>query len=83
MGFIIGLKKAFDKQKEQNKDWGLVLVKDSQVVEAYENISFSKSINTNADFTGHMEVLKKGEKDGEDFSISDKIAKEEEIFLIQ
>lgn len=83
LGFIIGLKKAFDKQKEQNKDWGLVLVKDSQVVEAYENISFSKSINTNADFTGHMEVLKKGEKDGEDFSISDKIAKEEEIFLIQ
>lgn len=83
LGFIVGLKQSFDKQKEQNKGWGLVLVKDVQVVEAYENIEFSSGINTSAKFTGHEEVLRKGKQDGEEFSISDKIArKEEETQLI-
>lgn len=84
LGFIVGLKKAFDKQKAENQEWGLVLVKDVEVVKAYENINFKGSINTNTSFQGYGEAYKQGKEDGEKFSISDKIAEgdtEEQLAL--
>lgn len=77
MGFIAGLEKKFEEQKKVNQVWGLVLVKDSEVVKAYEQKEFKGSVNTSISFKGNTEVFKKGLKDGEKFSISDKIAEGE------
>lgn len=51
----------------------MVLVKDAEVVEAYSNIKFKGSINTNTSFKGYTEAYEKGKEDGEKFSISNKI----------
>lgn len=76
LGFIAGLKKKFDEQKKANQEWGLVLVKDKEVVEAHGQIKFKKTINTETKFQGYSDVFYKGREDGEKFSISDKIADE-------
>lgn len=81
LGFIEGLSNAFEKQKEANQEWGLVLVRDKEVVEAYEKKEFSRTINTNTKFQGFNEVYFQGVEDGENFSISDRIAGEEEKTL--
>lgn len=73
LGFIDGLKNMFEEQKRKNQEWGLVLVKDAEVVEAYSNIKFKGSINTNTSFKGYTEAYEKGKEDGEKFSISNKI----------
>ncbi|WP_243249034.1 MULTISPECIES: DUF2786 domain-containing protein [Clostridium] len=77
LGFIKGLNKMFEEQKRSNQEWGLVLVKDAEVVEAHENIKFKGSVDTKTQFEGYSEVYDQGYKDGEDFSISDKIAEGE------
>lgn len=86
MGFIAGLEEKFEEQKKANQEWGLVLVKDSQVIEAYENLEkgFIGSINTDTSFKGYTEVYQQGYGDGKCFSISDKITEgdEEEILPI-
>ncbi|SFC50998.1 DUF2786 domain-containing protein [Clostridium uliginosum] len=85
LGFIYGLTQKFEKQKKAHEEWGMVLVKDSEVVEAHNNIKFTKSINTKIQFKGYIEAYNKGQEDGKDFSISDKIAEEqteEQLFLI-
>ncbi|WP_312907952.1 DUF2786 domain-containing protein [Tissierella praeacuta] len=80
MGFIVGLEKKFEEQKKDNQEWGLVLAKDSQVIEAYEDIKkgFTGSINTNTSFKGYTEIFEKGFEDGNQFSISDKITEGDE-----
>jgi len=84
LGFIGGLSKKFEEQKRANQEWGLVLVKDKEVVEAHSNIKFKRTINTNTRYNGYTEVFANGYKDGEKFSISDKIAEgeNEEQFVI-
>lgn len=77
LGFIIGLGQKFEEQKRANQEWGLVLVKDKEVTEAYGQKKFKKSINTNPKYHGHTEVYEKGKEDGERFSISDKITQGE------
>ncbi len=67
----------FEEQKRFNQEWGLVLIKDAEVVEAHENIKFKGSVDTKTQFEGYSEVYDQGYKDGEDFSISDKIAEGE------
>lgn len=74
LGFIDGLRNAFDEQKKKHQEWGLALVKDIEVVEAYEKIEFTNSINTSTNYQGHKEAYYKGHEDGERFSITDKIA---------
>lgn len=81
LGFIEGLKNAFEKQKGENQEYGLILIKDKEVVEAYENKRFIGTINTDTKMQGFNEVYEKGIEDGENFSISDKIAGEEEKIL--
>lgn len=77
LGFIEGLEYAFEEQKQENQEWGLVLARDKEVVEAYEKKEFIGSINTNTNFRGFNEAYFKGVEDGEKFSISDKIVGDE------
>lgn len=77
LGFIEGLNKAFEKQKEANQEWGLVLVKDKAVIDEYNNKEFKGTINTNTKFEGFRDVYYQGIEDGENFSILDRIAEEE------
>lgn len=74
LGFIEGLEFMFEEQKRQNQGWGLVLIKDQEVIDAYKNINFRGTIDINTNFEGFNEVYQEGCKDGEKFSISDKIA---------
>lgn len=73
LGFISGLNKKFEEQKKANQEWGLVLVKDPEVVEAYSSKKFKGTVSTRTSFKGYAEVYRQGQKDGENFSISDKI----------
>lgn len=73
LGFIKGLGEMFEEQKTKNQEWGLVLVKDKEVVEAYSNKQFKGSINIGTEFKGHRDVLMRGFEDGKIFNISDKI----------
>lgn len=73
-GFIVGLQEKFEEQKKTHQEWGLVLVKDREVVEAYEQIKFAGEINTTTQFQGYLEAYVNGHEDGMRFSISDKVA---------
>lgn len=77
LGFISGLEKMFKEQKKKNQEWGLVLVKAKEVVEAYNNINFNGGVNINTTFQGYNDAYYQGKEDGENFSISDKITEEE------
>ncbi|SKC86853.1 Protein of unknown function [Maledivibacter halophilus] len=74
VGFIAGLSEQFEEQKRKNQEWGLVLVKDKEIVKAYEEKEFKGSIDTTINFKGYDEAYCKGHKDGQNFSIADKIA---------
>ena len=78
MGFLDGLESSFDKQKSDNQEWGLVLVKDELVVKSYEDMTFTRTVYTDEKFKGHDEAYTQGVKDGEKLSITDKIASESE-----
>ncbi|KAB3535652.1 DUF2786 domain-containing protein [Alkaliphilus pronyensis] len=73
LGFINGLQKKYEEQKRVNQDWGLILVKDREVVEAHSQINFKKRININTSFRGFSDVYYEGCEDGKKFSIADKI----------
>lgn len=78
MGFLDGLKTSFNKQKSNNQEWGLVLVKDEAVVEAYEDMTFTRTVVHTEEFKGHNRAHSQGVEDGEKFSVTDKIASESE-----
>lgn len=73
LGFINGLHEKFEEQKKANQEWGLVLVKDKEVVDAYDQIKFKGTVKTGINYQGYSDVYEKGYEDGEKFSISDKI----------
>ncbi|SFR07108.1 DUF2786 domain-containing protein [Desulfoscipio geothermicus] len=77
LGFIDGLHEKFEEQKKRNQEWGLVLVKDKEVVDAYSQIKFKGTVKTNTYYQGYSEAYEKGYEDGEKFSISDKITERE------
>ena len=85
IGFIIGLGEKFEEQKKENTEWALVLVKDKDVVEAFNEKVFSGSLDINPDFKGHTDIYNKGLREGKNFSISDKIAEgdNEQILAIE
>ncbi|MDQ0149604.1 DUF2786 domain-containing protein [Eubacterium multiforme] len=79
LGFINGLKVQFDKQVKSN-EWGLVIVRDRKVDEMFNE--FSKdfgSISVREVYKDNAKAFKKGQDEGERFSISDKIEKEDEL----
>lgn len=73
LGFIEGLNEKFEEQKKVNQEWGLVLVKDKEVVEAHDQIEFKGKINTGTQYQGYADAYIKGCENGKKFSISDKI----------
>lgn len=75
LGFKVGLASAFEKQREEksNKGYELILLKDDKVTDAYKNMTFSNKVNTTAAFAGFYDEYQKGIKDGQKFSIGDKI----------
>lgn len=84
LGFINGLHEQFERQKAQNQEWGLVLVKDKEVQEEYSKINFKGSINTNSNPEGFSEVYRQGVEDGEKFRIDDRIEESRiEVVYIQ
>lgn len=78
VGFVEGLREQFEEQKKKHQEWGLVLVKDKEVIEAYKHKEFDGSVNTSINFKGHKDIYYIGHEDGQNFSISDKIAEGEE-----
>lgn len=83
MGFIEGIKKKFEEQKQNNNGWALVLVRDSEVVEAYSNKKFNRSIDTNIQFQGYDEAFQQGYEEGNRFSISDRVTSDEDAEILQ
>ena len=74
-GFIMGLEFAFEEQKDEHPEWGLVVVKPQEVQE-YEKGLESKSVRTKkADFDPLAYM--KGQNDGRNFSMKDKIEEKE------
>lgn len=77
LGFVYGLQGKFEEQKRSNQEWGIVLVKDKEVVEAHDKIKFNKKVDMNIKYKGHSDVYSKGCEDGKKFSVSDKITEGE------
>lgn len=66
-GYLSGLKAKFEEQVK-NEGWGLVLVKDKEVVDYYENIGARKSkTRTSASFGGDPLARSQGYSDGKSF----------------
>lgn len=65
-GFILGLEMAFEEQKDEHPEWGLVVVKPEQVSEYERNLG-SKNVKTKkADF--NPLAYMKGQVDGKNFN---------------
>ena len=68
MGFLSGLKQQFEDQVEKN-DWGLVLVKDEDVVKYMDTLNLSSSkARSSAKRSGDQEAIAAGYKKGKSFS---------------
>ncbi len=70
-GFLSGLKEKFKEQvKENAEEWGLILVKDGDVVQRYENISknFTTARASTVSSSGDNAAYSAGKKQGKQFS---------------
>jgi hypothetical protein len=65
-GFITGLEIAFEMQKEQHQEWGLVLVKPKEVQEYEDNLGCKNVKTKQADFDPLAYM--KGHNDGLEFN---------------
>lgn len=65
-GFITGLEIAFEMQKEQHQEWGLVLVKPKEVQEYEDNLGCKNVKTKQADFDPLAYM--KGQNDGLEFN---------------
>ena len=65
-GFILGLELAFDMQKEEHPEWGLVVVKPKEV-EDYEKTLGSRDVKTKKQAFDPLAYMR-GQKDGQDFN---------------
>lgn len=65
-GFISGLQAAFEKQKEEHQEWGLVVQKSQEVVD-YENSLGVRNVKTKQETFDPLAYLR-GQKDGEEFN---------------
>ena len=65
-GFVKGLEMAFEEQKEQHQEWGLVVVKP-QEVQDYEKSMGSKSVKTKQSSFDPLAYLR-GQMDGKNFN---------------
>ena len=65
-GFILGLEMAFEEQKEEHPEWGLVVVKPEEV-KGYEESLGSKSVKTKKSDFNPLAYMK-GQTDGQNFN---------------
>lgn len=65
-GFILGLELAFEEQKEQHPEWGLVVVKSDEV-KGYEDSLGSKSVKAKKSDFDPLAYMK-GQTDGQNFN---------------
>ena len=65
-GYLSGLKAKFAEQVEK-EGWGLVLVKDDEVIERYENLGGMKSESHSRTSAEDNQAHEKGFKDGKNF----------------
>lgn len=80
VGFLEGLEMQFQEQKQNNQEWGLVLVIPKEVKESYEIIqkgfremSNSHQQNFNIDSNINIEAYINGHKNGFDFKPTQRI----------
>lgn len=66
MGFIAGLKEAFEEQKEQHQEWGLI-VQRSQEVNDYIDSLGTRNVKIKKDTFDPLAYLR-GQQDGKDFN---------------
>jgi len=68
-GFLKGLSdKLREQQKANEAEWGLVLVKDTDVVAKYESMNFTKGKASKVSSSGDAEAYSAGVKQGKAFS---------------
>lgn len=65
-GFILGLELAFEEQKTEHPEWGLVVVK-SEEVQSYEDNLGSKSVRTREASFDPL-AYARGQQDGQNFN---------------
>lgn len=65
-GFTLGLEMAFDMQKQEHPEWGLVVVK-SKELEEYEQTLGSRDVKTKKQAFDPLAYMK-GQKDGQEFN---------------
>lgn len=65
-GFISGLQEAFERQKEEHQEWGLVVQKSQEVVD-YENSLGTRSVKTKKESFDPLAYLR-GQQDGKEFN---------------
>lgn len=84
LGFIKGLDERFKEQIKNNEEWGLILSKDKNVTDKYnEFIADSETVKVHKTFNRHEGAYKAGKKDGKNFDITNKIeCKEQDKLLI-
>ncbi|AMS01090.1 hypothetical protein AR9_g005 [Bacillus phage AR9] len=72
-GFLVGLNEKFEEQKNEN-NWGLVLVKDSLVVQTLEKMNLRKhsSSGIKPKFANDSEAWEAGNKKGKSFADTQK-----------
>lgn len=78
LGFICGLNQRFEEQIKKNKEWGLVLTKDKEVIEKFEEFKKgAKEVKCFSRFDKNVAVYNRGVRDGKEFDISNKIENDE------
>lgn len=73
-GFISGLGRRFAEQVDEN-DWGLILVKDNEVIERHDNMKFTKDSASSAQTAGDFSAYQAGVNDGKKMDHSKKVLK--------
>ncbi|KNF08534.1 protein of unknown function DUF2786 [Gottschalkia purinilytica] len=82
LGFIEGLRNKFEEQKAKNQEWGIILAKDIELKNSYENINFTGSVNITSRLKGFSEAYHTGIEDGNNFDITTRVenkTKEKEL----
>lgn len=67
VGFIMGLRDQYERQKQENQQWGLVLTKPEKAVEIFNAKKFKTK---QCKYQSYPEYQNIGYKDGEKFSMS-------------
>jgi hypothetical protein len=73
-GFIHGLSAKFKEQVEKN-EWGLILVKDGDVVERHTKMKFTKDAGSSAGRSWDSDAIAAGYEDGKSMDHTKKVLK--------